>query len=94
MEITFSKKAWKILQKLEKSEPRIFAKTQKKLNLFRNNPRHPSLRTHKLGGNLANSYSISVDISLRITYLVKAEKDGKKIAVIMDIGTHDEVYRK
>ncbi len=64
-------------------------KMRDKLALFQINHQHPSLRTHKLTGNLKNIWSISVDTHTRMLYVLDDEG-----AYFFDIGTHDEVYRK
>ncbi|OGY11981.1 MAG: hypothetical protein A3A58_02755 [Candidatus Blackburnbacteria bacterium RIFCSPLOWO2_01_FULL_41_27] len=94
MEISFQKKVVKRLKEIKKTQPRLSVKIKKQLKLFKNNPRHPSLRTHKLGGVLSNTRSISMDRNIRMTYCIKVEADGEKTAIFLDIGTHDEVYKK
>jgi len=75
------------LKKLKKYQPKIFKNTKKQLFLFYENPKHPSLRTHKLSGKLEQLWSISVGQNIRLTYEVI---NGK--AIFFNIGTHDEVY--
>lgn len=55
-----------------------------KIQLFMVDPQHPSLRLHKLTGKLQNYYSISINMSLRITLYF--EEDGS--VTLSDIGTH------
>jgi len=57
----------------------------KTLRLIKKDIHHPSLRLHKLKGKIA--YSVSIDLSLRIILSIKDE-----IIILVDIGTHDEVY--
>ncbi len=54
------------------------------------NPHHPSLRLHPLQGKLAGLHSVSINISYRVT-LELIVKDRE--VVLINIGTHDEVYR-
>jgi len=61
--------------------------TDRKDGLFRKNPYHPSLRTHKLHGPLNGLWSLWITRDYRI--LFEFVKDG---AIFYDIGTH-EVYR-
>lgn len=65
-------------------------KINKQLKIFSQDPRHPSLRTHKLLGNLTNSWSISIDRNFRLVYTILP--DGE--AYFYKFGTHGEVYRK
>lgn len=79
----------KLLQ-LHKKDKKLVIKIQKQIILFETNPRHPSLRIHKLTGNLNNRWSISISRGLRMVY-VMLEED---IAYFVDLGTHDQVYKK
>ena len=58
-----------------------------KLNLYRKNPKHPSLRLHKLKGRFVESWSITIESNIRIIFTYV--NDG---ILLVDIGTHDEVY--
>jgi addiction module RelE/StbE family toxin len=89
MEFSFSQELIKELGKIKTKQPHLLAKTNKKLSLFKENPKHPSLRTHKLTGKLSNSWSISVEGNVRLLYYVK---EGE--AVFFAFGTHDQVYKK
>ena len=74
----------KILQ-LNKKDKKLVVKIEKQIKLFESNPKHPSLRTHKLTGNLTNRWSISINKGFRMVYLMLDED----IAYFVDIGTHD-----
>ncbi|MFA6305889.1 MAG: type II toxin-antitoxin system RelE/ParE family toxin [Candidatus Gracilibacteria bacterium] len=58
---------------------------EQKIELFKENPNHPFLKTHKLKGTLDGLCSFSVNYSYRIVfqYLSKTE------VVLLSIGTHD-----
>ena len=49
--------------------------------------RHPSLKTHRLSGNLKKCYASSITYQFRVVFVV--EKDS---ICFLDIGDHD-VYR-
>ena len=68
---------------------KLSRRIQKQLTLFAINPKHKSLRVHKLSGELESMWSISITKSVRMSYL----KSGEEV-YFFDIGTHDEVYRK
>lgn len=89
MDFSFSAEATSELKRIKRKEPQQFKKIQKQLKLFKENVKHPSLRTHKLKGNLANTWSISVEGNLRLIYFVKNNE-----AIFFKIGNHDGVYRK
>jgi addiction module RelE/StbE family toxin len=78
------------LRQLHKKDKKLVLNIQKQIALFESNPKHPSLRTHKLTGNLSNRWSISVSRALRMIYIITEENT----AYFVDLGTHDEVYRK
>lgn len=62
---------------------------KKTLKLLETNPYHPSLRLHSLKGKFQGKYSVSITMNYRIilTFAVKDEE-----IVLIDIGSHDEVY--
>ena len=62
---------------------------EKTLKLIELNTYHPSLRLHKLQGKLAELYSVSINISYRISLDFLIE-DNKIIPV--DTGSHDDIY--
>lgn len=76
------------LSRLKKTNPLIFARVQKQFTLFQTNPRHPSLRTHKLTGALKNTWSISVTMEIRLIYI-----ETDTMYYFFKIGTHDQVYK-
>jgi len=80
----FVTKYRKILRKNNKCSDLI----KEKMALFLSDKSHPSLRLHKLQGNLKEAWSISVDRKTRI--LLYQDESG---VTFVDIGSHDEVYR-
>ncbi len=60
----------------------------RKLELFSNDAFDPSLRTHKLSGKFKNQWSFSLEYDLRVIF--NFVDDGN--ALLIDIGTHKEVY--
>lgn len=61
---------------------------KEKIELFRKNPAHPFLKTHKLKGKLKGFSSFSVNYQYRIVF----QYESKKCAVLLVIGDHD-VYK-
>ena len=90
MEIILSDKVKSKLRGLRVKNAQLTRKVYKQLDLFMTNPHHPSLRLHKLVGNLGDSWSISVDRSTRMVYTLTPEG----AAYFYKLGTHDEVYQK
>ncbi len=84
-----SKKYRKRVIKFLKKHPEIFPKYEKTIFLLTSNPFHPSLRLHKLKGELSEYYSVSIDMDYRIILdFIIVEKE----IILIDIGSHDEVY--
>jgi mRNA-degrading endonuclease YafQ of YafQ-DinJ toxin-antitoxin module len=52
---------------------------------------NPRLKTHKLKGDLAGSWSCTAGYDLRIVFEF-VEHDGAEAILLQTIGTHDEVY--
>lgn len=75
------------LRKLVKKNPRLAPLIDKKLEQFRQNPKNPSLRVHKLTGHMNDTWSFSVTFNIRILYSYEGNT-----YLLVDIGTHDEVY--
>lgn len=88
MNLRFDEKLKKELEKIKRKNPRLASRINKQLALFQLDPKHNSLRVHKLSGELDNIWSISINKSLRMTYLQNDDE-----AYFYDIGTHEEVYR-
>ena len=62
----------------------IQVKAVKTEKLFRANPFHPSLRLHKLKGNLQHLWSLSINRKYRIMF--EALEDG--VILFVSIGLH------
>lgn len=90
MHIKLSSFVVKELAKTKQKNRKLSEKIHKQLHLFSVNPKHPSLRVHKLTGKMTNMWSISITISVRMTYKLLDEEH----AYFVNIGTHDQVYRK
>jgi mRNA-degrading endonuclease YafQ of YafQ-DinJ toxin-antitoxin module len=53
----------------------------------------PSLQTHKLSGKLVRLSACSCGYDCRIVFFIQKEPDtSEEFIVLIDIGTHDEVY--
>jgi addiction module RelE/StbE family toxin len=89
MQTRLSKEVIKKLEKIHKQDKKLSTKIEKQLTIFAQNPKHPSLRLHKLSGELQNLWSISITKEVRMVY-IKSDNE----AYFTDIGTHEEVYRK
>jgi mRNA-degrading endonuclease YafQ of YafQ-DinJ toxin-antitoxin module len=88
-EIIFTESYTRRAAKFLKKHPELRNQYRKTLELLELNPKHPSLRLHKLRGSLSDLHSVSINISYRITleFLV----DDNRILPV-DIGRHEDVY--
>lgn len=59
-----------------------------RMEVFLNDPFSPQLRTHKLSGKLKGSWAFSIDDNIRVVF----EFIDKDEVLLVDFGTHDEVY--
>lgn len=78
----------RFLKSFSKLPTAIRALAKEKDALFRTNPFHPRLRTHKLKGELAGVWSYAVTHSHRVLFRFLHDDE----VLYYDIGTHD-VYR-
>jgi len=72
-----------------KEHPELLTQYEKTLKILEINPHHPSLRLHPLKGKLKDLYSVSINISYRIT--LEFYFNDKEI-VLVNVGHHDDVY--
>jgi addiction module RelE/StbE family toxin len=89
MEVTFSESFKRAFRKRVKSTE-IESEFWNRLELFINDPFDSKLKTHKLSGKLKDLWSFSIEYDLRVVFFFT--KDKPKKAVLVDLGTHDEVY--
>lgn len=87
--IKFSPDLYKKLQIIRRKDFRLFKKIQKQLKLFQIDPRHKSLRLHKITREVKNVWSISIDMSVRMLYIDEDEE-----FYFFALGSHDEVYKR
>lgn len=88
----FTPQCLKHIQKIKKTDARLFQKIEKQLQLFQQKTDHPSLRLHKLSGSQNECWSISIDMSYRLLFYYR-QNSGEREVVFFNFGTHDEVYK-
>ena len=72
----------------KKLPEKIKAKAKEKEKIFRNNPFHPILKTHKLHGEERDALAFWINYSFRIKFIFTDDNS----VLFLDIGTHD-IYR-
>lgn len=71
-----------------KLDKHVQEEIKEKIRLFANASNHKSLKVHKLAG-LDNTFSFSVNHKTRIVFEYGR---SKKVAHLLYVGSHDEVY--
>jgi addiction module RelE/StbE family toxin len=88
MKISFSKSFQKVFNKRIKNNKILSELFSEKLKIFEKEPYHPSLKTHKLTGKLKNYHSFRIHFEYRVIFeFIEEDK-----VILIDIGTHNQVY--
>jgi addiction module RelE/StbE family toxin len=87
--IIFTHSYEKRAKKFIKKHPDLSSQYEKTLKLLEINPSHPSLKLHKLEGKLSDLYSVSINISYRISLEFYISDDE---IILINVGSHNEVY--
>lgn len=83
---TFLRTARRLLRK----NPALRPELQMVIEQLEADPAHPRLRLHPLKGRLHGKHAVSLTYSHRIVLLLRLQQ---REITLLDIGTHDEVYR-
>lgn len=83
----FLRQARKFFRKHPDLKPRF----KKLLEAMQDDPFRPSLGLHPLSGKLSSCYAANLTYSYRVTLTLLIEE---KEIILLDIGSHDEVYGK
>ncbi|MBZ0154946.1 MAG: type II toxin-antitoxin system RelE/ParE family toxin [Alphaproteobacteria bacterium] len=78
-------------KKFLRKHPDLRARFAKVIDEVKEDPFQPHLTLHPLGGNLEGIFSVSLTYSYRITLTLKITE---KEIILLDIGSHEDVYRK
>ena len=81
LKITYSERFQKHYNKLSADEKTQF---RKKLDVFTDNPLHPSLRTKRIKGT-DGFFEFSVNMDIRVIWFY----EGDSLVALVDIGHHD-----
>jgi len=86
--ITWDKGFKRIYKKKIQNNEELKKRFWTAIKLFSKNPFSPQLRTHKLTGKLEGLWSFSITFDYRAIFKFLDEDE----ILLIDIGTHDEVY--
>ncbi|MEK7553913.1 MAG: type II toxin-antitoxin system mRNA interferase toxin, RelE/StbE family [Patescibacteria group bacterium] len=82
MHVGYSRKFLKNASRLPK---KLIALAEEKESLFRNEPHHPSLRTHQLHGKERGTSAFWINYHYRIKFIFLSDNH----VLFLDIGPHD-----
>jgi len=88
IKVTWDQGFKRIYKKKVKNNKELKEKFWDAIKLFSKEPYHPRLRTHKLTGKLEGLWAFSVSYDCRVIF----EFISKNEILLIDIGSHDEVY--
>lgn len=92
MKLVASKKFKKSYKKFTKNNIQMKQKVDETLKLLSTNHFDNKLQTHKLSGKLESFLSCSCGFDCRIIFIIVENSSGKNEILLLDIGTHKEVY--
>ncbi len=92
MKLVWSNGFKRSLKKLIKKNPQLEKKFIDVLKILADDPFHPSLKSHKLTGNLDGLWACWVAYDCRIIFEFSNEELVERVIFLVDIGSHDEVY--
>jgi mRNA-degrading endonuclease YafQ of YafQ-DinJ toxin-antitoxin module len=79
----------KTAKKFLKKHPDLKEKFKLAIQKLEKNPFEPSLKLHKLQGNLEEFYAVRLTYEYRIILILIIVNEQ---IILIDIGTHDDVY--
>jgi addiction module RelE/StbE family toxin len=93
MNLVWSAKFTRAVKRVAGRDKKLLSEIGQTLTQLATDPKHASLRTHKLKGELAGTWSCSVSYDLRILFdFVENPETGEVEIFLLAVGTHDEVY--
>lgn len=93
MKLAWTPKSIRAFKRLIRKNPQLRSVVEKTLRQLEEDCFYPSLRTHKLSGDLANIWSCSIDYQYRILFEFIQDSETQENAILLlNIGSHDEVY--
>lgn len=87
MEVAYSKNFKKYFAKLQKKVQEQFFQ---RLSLYLENPQHPLLRVHSLGGEYLGYQSFNVTADVRAIFTIR---NNGTVLYVDTIGTHSQLYK-
>ena len=93
MKIGWTPKSIRTFKKLVRKNPQLRPLIEATLELLSEDCFNPSLRTHKLTGDLSGIWSCFIDYDYRILFEFAIDPEDEEEAILLlKMGSHDEVY--
>ncbi|XGB38684.1 MAG: type II toxin-antitoxin system mRNA interferase toxin, RelE/StbE family [Cyanobacteria bacterium LVE1205-1] len=91
-EIVLTPKFKRAFRKFVKRNSQLEPKLIQILQLMKEDVFVPQLSTHSLQGKLAGLKACSCGYDCRILFTIEISQEQTEVIVLLDIGTHNEVY--
>jgi mRNA interferase YafQ len=93
IKIVVSSKFKRSFRKFTRRNTKLQRKIEEVISKLSEDVFDSSLGTHKLEGKLADLLACSCGYDCRVVFAIETDqKTNEKIVVLLDVGTHDEVY--
>ena len=92
-ELVLTPKFKRAFRKFARRDPKLPNRIEGLLTQMQADVFSPNLGSHKLSGELAGLWACSCGYDCRIVFAIERHTEtGNEVVVLLDIGTHDEVY--
>lgn len=92
-ELVLTPKFRRAFRKFVRNDSTLQVKIEQTLVKMQEDVFSPSLGTHKLSGNLHGLRACSCGYDCRIVFIIESDlQTQSEVIILLDIGTHDEVY--
>jgi mRNA interferase YafQ len=80
-------------KRITRREPALRERILDTVTALADNPLEPALKAHKLRGQLEGLWACWVEYDCRLVYALEPDPSGgDDLIVLVDIGSHEEVY--
>jgi addiction module RelE/StbE family toxin len=92
-QLIFASSFKRAFKRLIRRQPNLKLRVEDRLRLLANDPFSLPLQTHRLKGKLSGAWACSVEYDCRIVFsFLKNSETEEEDILLIDIGSHDEVY--
>jgi addiction module RelE/StbE family toxin len=93
MQLVWTSAFSRTFKRLIRQSPQLRPQIEQVLEQLLVDPFHPTLKTHKLKGNLEGTWACSIDYGNRIIFKFEINSDsGEEEILLLTLGSHDQVY--